>query len=222
MIEVNGTFRIRRFFKRTLAIPFDKIEKVSFQKRHLWGKRRIEVAYEGGRVVIGPEDRNFRCAAIALNVLAPEAVDEKVKEYITQQTTHTPQPERWLFKSLMSLYWVIPVALLMISWPELWALHRVPGAFFNAWLLVLVGTVVQGYFHKNRAKRGLCWLLIAWLVFMGVFNALLLMFGECTEVRWVLTSDAILFSIPLLILWWPGSRLQLVAVCVILMVASGM
>lgn len=220
MIEVNGSLRIRRFLRRSLSIPFEKIRRVSFQKGHFFGKRRIEVVFEEGKMILDPDSRNFRCAALAVNVLAPDAVEENVKEYITQQTTQGPQPETWLFKSLMSVYWVIPVALLMISWPELWALHKVPGAFFNAWLLVLVGTIVQGYFHKNRAKRGLCWLLIAWLVFMGALNVLLLMFGECTEVRWVLTSDAILFSIPLLIIWWPGSRLQLVALCVVLMIAS--
>ncbi len=219
-IAVNGTLRIRRILRRTLSIPFEKIQKISFEKGHLFGKHGILVNYEGGKVVLGPNNRNFRCAAIALNVLAPEAMDDEVRNYIQTRATPVPCPESPLFRLLMSLFWLIPVSLLALSWSSLWALVQVHKIFFLAWVLVVSGLILQSYLHKNRAKKGLCWLLVSWILLMGFLNAFGIIFGERWTIHWLLSANVLLFLVPVLILWWPGTRLQLLAVCTVLFMTS--
>ena len=207
-IEINGTLHIRRLFRRTINIPFEQIKRVTFEKGHLWGRRRLILAHTQGQIKISSRLRNFRCAALALDTLCPNAMDTKVAEYINRLKIRIKK-ETKTFKIGTTIYWMVVLALFLIGFFPLWNMEGISIFLPISLLLLFPGLVFQALRHTDRSKVGLSWIL-ALISFIYVFIlSLSVIISFPFYPQHISLGLFFIVSAALILVWWRGKRLYL-------------
>ncbi|MCB9770660.1 MAG: hypothetical protein H6752_20865 [Candidatus Omnitrophica bacterium] len=205
-IEVNGVIRIHQPLKKSINIPFDSIESVEFQKGHLFGKKNLLVKWNGSSTHVDAGLRNFRCAALTLQALCPEAMETDVRDHLRRVGTARIAPESWPRNLAFTLVWLGTFSITTPFFSALWNFVGptwwMPVLFAPPLLLIWL----QGRYHLSRYKRVALWILaplyfaIPVALFAGIFVA------DVTYVRWMIIGFFILAPTPLLVLWWKGPK----------------
>ena len=210
-IEVNGTLHIRRLFRRSLNIPFEDIKNVVFEKGHLWGKRRLRLNHVNGTLKISYHIRNFRCAAMALDVLCPDAVDPKVSGFIKRLKLRI-RKETSKFRWGISIYWIMVLILYLVSFPWIWSMKGISVFFPISLILLFPGLIFQALRHTDRSKVGICWILtFVSLVYVSLY-ILAILISFCSQ-QYMSLGFFFILSFALITVWWKGKRSRLLLVC---------
>lgn len=81
--EIDGGLRIRRFLRRPIQIPFGDIQRIRFEKMHLWDPRGLVIEHLNGTFHLEPEIQGMRIVAVVLRALCPDRMDKQVHEYLS-------------------------------------------------------------------------------------------------------------------------------------------
>jgi hypothetical protein len=210
-IEVNGGLFVKRLFRRSVTIPFEDISDVVLGRGHLFGARRLIVRFEGGKTAISSKTRGMRVCALALDALAPEALNENVGAYLRRRFRRLRVEGPWFIR-LAGAAWLIILGLFLAGAAPLWHGEGLTWLMAIAWPAALILVFIQGTRHTDRARAGLCWALtISFLLSLGPV-AIGLFFGSAFHCRWAATLFALSGGLALSALWWRGRRLTLLAV----------
>ncbi|MBN1901992.1 hypothetical protein JW926_11775 [Candidatus Sumerlaeota bacterium] len=208
-IEINGTLRIRRIFRKTINIPFERIKRVTFEKGHLWGTRRIMLFYSEKKASLSPRLRNFRCAALALDVLCPDALESGVREFFKRISLRVPRERKWV-RHALTVYWLMILILYSISLSGLLRVERISPLVLISWILFLSGIIFQAIYINNKSQKGISWFLLFIFIFYLTNTVVLVLSYRSEYIRWLSPGFSLITICALLSLIWKGKRIHLV------------
>jgi len=211
-VEIREGLDVRKFLRKPRLIPFDKIKRVRFHHLPFLRINRIVVETAHDSVVLAPEFNGFPAAALALNAFALDRMDKEVQQYLARSTRKIKvRRESPSLRLILTSLWALIVICLFIFMRPLWNGFGVSLPFVGALLAGGIFISLQGYFHKESVKRGLCELLcLAFLLCVGivVYSAI----GDFSMARWLSAWVLAMFIGAMLLLWWRWSRAFLVGV----------
>lgn len=212
-VEVNGVLRVRRFLRPTVVIPFESIKSVSFPSGHVAGHRLVRIGHASGHTTVSSRLPNFRCAALAIDALAPHALPPGV-ESLTTKLRLQVRREGLLFRWAFTGLWVTVLACYVAGLPALWNMQGIPLLFALGGVAALAVISAQASQHVDRARRVTSSLLIvAWFAYVGWFMMSFAFWGE-PQRRWVVIVFPVMVVLPILQLWWRWRRRDLLLTCV--------
>lgn len=210
-VEVNGGMIVRRSFRPSVTIPFDRIERVSFQRGHIVGRRNIVIRCDGKQVLFDTGMRGFRAAGVALEALVGDLVDEDVKRFLRRLRLRI-RKEGPAGKTLFTLGWIGLLAALGNGGLSLWQGESIPAYL----LVVVVGAIpaiaAQAGWHADRSKIGLCWLAMIGFIAVACFLSGGVIVGVPEIIRFGLLLYVALALTAMLAVWWRKGRLALLGI----------
>ena len=217
-IEVNGGLKVYLFPFRTFLIPFDGIERVSFEKGHILGWRNLLVRYAGTEAKISTKIRGMRAAGLALESLVGDRVDEKVKTRLRRLRLRMRR-EPFVLKVALTAGWLATAVLAVVGMPLVWSGYGITYCYACSFGLSLLVLGLQMEFHGNRAKKGLC-ILLAIVLFFSLGTIAGLIGGRIgvTRVFYIVFLSAIFVAGATI--WWRWRRSYLLGMAFLVICVS--
>lgn len=203
-VEVNGVLRIHQFFRRTRVIPFDTIRAVRFQKGQVFARTRVVLEYDGGKATVSRRLRGMSAASVALEALCPEAIRPEVLTFLRALRTRIRR-ETTTFRVGVAVAWAMVAITFVHGAARLWAFQGVASSLVSAYVMGVALLYFQSRLHADRAKAGVCHLLLC-LVSVSFVQFYFVLFGPFSWVRPFLILHGLILVSAAAIPWWRGRR----------------
>lgn len=170
---------IRRRFKQSFVIPFEKIAKIELNKKDLLNLPpfsamggQLKIQYDGGEVIAHPAFLNFRPAVFALLAFLPDVFAPEIKARMDRIANGLfnikPRFELAMpvhFRGMLLAMGLICLTVVGYCAPQLWVCDLTDMTLY-AFAVLMLTVLIGAFGFADRLRAGLCWLIAAALPFL--------------------------------------------------------